>query len=144
MEELSFEAAAIHARRVIIIGTMRGNPSILRFYEPRPPKLHHIGSLIIRGVALSREIGTGRPSMLRGFDLKIYPEGSEEPVPLVTEILMRGLLAGLALEKRVKRAVVILAEPRGGESVLTFWSEGIMVGPRLRVVPTRSGGGDEG
>ena len=137
IEELSFEATAVGAARVIIVGTMRGNPSILRFYEPRPPKLYHIASLIVKGVALSREIGSGKLPSLRGLRLKVYPGSSEGTVPRVSELLMRGLMAGLAIEKRDGRAVVVSVDPRGSEAILTFWFRGAMVGPRLRVIPAR-------
>ncbi|MCE4602472.1 MAG: hypothetical protein F7C08_03395 [Desulfurococcales archaeon] len=133
-QELSIEAATLGADRVVVVGEKRGNPSIMRIYEPIPPKgLNNIVTLIIKGVKLAREAGV--PSRARARFLRVEHDGSEDSME-VAEALVRGLHARLT---PVEPSVVARLESRGyREVLLTFTSNGLSVGPVLRIgIPWR-------
>lgn len=148
-EELAFEAASRGVERVLIIGTRRGNPSIARFYRPAPPKLEHIGTLIIRGVTLGREARTtfSPPRGFQDYQVLVRADDAEPLTSHVAEILMRGLKARVEVPgARVDRAVVIGVGARGDYSEVRFFYGGRRIGPVLRVTLPRGGvvGGSEG
>jgi len=58
---LAAEAELRGADRVVVIGERRGNPGIIRVYEPRSGDLVNIVSFIVKGVKLSREAGHPLP-----------------------------------------------------------------------------------
>ncbi|MEB2836721.1 MAG: hypothetical protein GSR80_000671 [Desulfurococcales archaeon] len=134
MEELAAIARIRGADRVTIIGERRGNPSILRVYEaarpPLRPSLRNIVTLIIRGVALSRERGA-RP--LRGGALYVeVAEGVEE----YGEALIRAWHARLAANTQPRVRAVI--KPDTGGAIIDFQTrDGRPAGPRLRVAKPR-------
>ncbi len=59
LEDLNELALQSGAERVLVVGTSRGNPSFLAFYEPYPSAIRPISIIHLRGVSLRREI-TGR------------------------------------------------------------------------------------
>ncbi|MCE4627681.1 MAG: hypothetical protein F7C34_00835 [Desulfurococcales archaeon] len=141
-EELAFEAISRGVERVLIIGTRRGNPSIARFYKPKPPRLEHLGTLIIRGVTLSREARTtfNPPRDFDTYQLYVWAEDVKAPTPHVAEVLVKGLKASVMVPgARVERGVVAAVRSRGDYSEITFYYEGRRVGPVLRVVLPRGG-----
>ena len=125
--ELALEARSIGVERVLIIGERRGNPSILRFYEPRGSNLVNIVTLIVKGVKLSREAGTRPPRGAHG--IAIMYDDSEEAME-VAEALMRGLKARL---KPSRSDVIVMLEGRSGEVLTQFQFRGRRVGPVLRL-----------
>ncbi len=56
MEDLNELALQSGAERVLVVGTLRGNPSSLAFYEPHPSAIRPISIIFLRGVSLRREI----------------------------------------------------------------------------------------
>ncbi len=127
LEELALEARSIGADRVLIVGERRGNPSILRFYEPRGRSLVNIVTILVKGVKLSREAGTGTPAGPRGVAI-IYDDSGEAME--MAEALMRGLKARL---RPGRDDVVITLEGRGGEVLARFRYRDRLVGPTLRL-----------
>ncbi len=71
MKELAAEARLTGAERVVIIGERRGNPGILRVYEPSGETLANIVTFIIKGVKLGREAGHGYPSTRRRLIVEV-------------------------------------------------------------------------
>ncbi|MCE4599574.1 MAG: hypothetical protein F7C81_05195 [Desulfurococcales archaeon] len=134
MEELARDAILLGANRVAIIGERRGNPSIIRFYEPRtsPLSLGNIATILIRGVTLAREAGNTYPPA----NIKIL---SVQPDPTdLTEELAEALLVALNARIGDKGDVVAKLEYRNGEALLYFTYKGRSVGPRLRVAKPRN------
>lgn len=64
-KELLSRAFSVGAKTLVIVGEMRGNPSIMRVYDTEPlwmnQKPIHIFTLFISGVSLSRERRHGLP-----------------------------------------------------------------------------------
>jgi len=56
LEDLNELALQSGAERVLVVGTSRGNPSFLSFYEPHPSAIRPISIIHLRGVSLRREI----------------------------------------------------------------------------------------
>ncbi len=56
LEDLNELALQSGAERVLVVGTSRGNPSSLAFYEPHPSAIRPISIIHLRGVSLRREI----------------------------------------------------------------------------------------
>ncbi len=134
-QELSIEATTLGADRVVIVGEKRGNPSIMRIYEPEPPEgLNNIVTLIIKGVKLAREAGV--PNRAKARILRVEHDGGEDAME-VAEALVRGLHAKLTPTRGP--SVVAKLESRGDKEVLlTFTSNGSQVGPTLRIgIPWR-------
>lgn len=60
VEDLRNLALAEGLRRVLIVETLRGNPSILRFLSALPTGLEYLPVLVMRGVSLRRELSSKR------------------------------------------------------------------------------------
>ncbi len=151
MEELAAIARSKGARRVVILGERRGNPSIIRVYQPSEPpgrpELVNIVTLLLRGVTLARErraLTRYRPDML-----VIESDRESEDV---ADAMVQGFLARLASAPLVKhsskKVVVARLKSRGEEVVADFQlPRGSPVGPRLRIVRPRNmvkSGGSQG
>ena len=130
MRELSAEALLQGADRVVIVGEKRGNPGIIRVYKPADEGLVNIVSFIVKGVALSRELGRGLPSS-RGR-LIVETDGSD----LVDEFADAFIIAFHARVMEEPRAGDVVARIEAiGEGVVRVefsWS-GRLVGPRIKL-----------
>lgn len=60
LEDINELALQLGAERVLVVGTSRGNPSSLTFYEPHPVAIRPISIVQLEGVSLRREITTRR------------------------------------------------------------------------------------
>ncbi len=56
LEDVNELALQSGAERVLVVGTSRGNPSFLAFYEPHPSAIRPISIILLKGVSLRREI----------------------------------------------------------------------------------------
>jgi len=65
LEDLNELALQLGADRVLVVGTSRGNPSSLAFYEPHPSAIRPISVIHLRGVSLRREITDKRAPQSR-------------------------------------------------------------------------------
>ncbi len=151
MEELAAIARSKGARRVVILGERRGNPSIIRIYQPsEPPErpvLVNIVTLLLRGVTLARE----RKALARYRPDILIVESDRESED-VADAMVQGFLARLAsapLAKYRGKRVVVARLKSGGEEVVADFQlpKGSPVGPRLRLVRPRSmvkSGGSQG
>ena len=144
MEELWVKARALGLERVMVVSSKHGNPSLIRIYSVDESGLGNIVSLRLLGVSLAREYGAPSPSRASRMakDLAVYAEEPESNISLVAEMLLRGLGARIALEPEQRGVVVarVGRPPRGREGVMVqFYFDERQVGPKLRVVPTRSG-----
>ncbi|MEB3816493.1 MAG: hypothetical protein LRS46_00920 [Desulfurococcales archaeon] len=133
LEEIAAIARTRGADRVTIIGERRGNPSILRVYSvsppPEPPALRNIVTILVAGVALSRERGTARSVKAPGLCVR-----AEDGLEDYAEALILAWHARIALRGCKGVIAHIRRAPRGSEAVLEFeYPEGRPVGPRLRI-----------
>jgi len=60
LEYINELALQLGIKRVLVVGTSRGNPSSLTFYEPNPVAIKPISVIQLRGISLRREITTRR------------------------------------------------------------------------------------
>lgn len=60
LEDINELALQLGMERVLVVGTSRGNPSSLTFYEPNPVLIRPISIIRLRGVSLRREITSKR------------------------------------------------------------------------------------
>lgn len=151
MEELAAIARSKGARRVVILGERRGNPSIIRVYQPSEPpgrpELVNIVTLLLRGVTLARE----RKALTRYRPDMLVIESDRESED-VADAMVQGFLARLAsaplAKHSSKKVVVARLKSRGEEVVADFQlPRGSPVGPRLRIVRPRNmvkSGGSQG
>jgi U3 small nucleolar ribonucleoprotein protein IMP4 len=139
LDELAALARSRGARRVVIVGERRGNPSIIRVYTPteppEPPRLVNIVTFKVAGVSLSRErgaVGSLRPRLLI-----VEPDEASEDV---ADAFVIGLLARLPRGPHGRGGArgVVLAKLNSmdtGEVIADFrLLDGRPVGPRLRLV----------
>ncbi len=56
LEDLNEIALKLGAERILIIGTERGNPSSLYFFEPTPLAIRPISLIYLKGITLRREM----------------------------------------------------------------------------------------
>ena len=134
MEELSLLAVTRGADRILVIGERRGNPSIMRFYRVEAGGYKNIVTIIIRGLALSREL---RRPLPEANPSALYIEFTDDSLADFAEALMRGLRAkvvypGVKLSKNSVKAVL---RPReNDEAFLEFFDwRGSPLGPRIRI-----------
>ncbi len=82
MEELAVLALNRGVNRVVVVAERRGNPGIIRVYEPLtgPPRLDNIVSFIVKGVALSREKQVPQPKRVDTLAVKVLDEGLAEEI----------------------------------------------------------------
>ncbi|MCE4621119.1 MAG: hypothetical protein F7B95_01600 [Desulfurococcales archaeon] len=134
MEELSLLAVTRGADRILVIGERRGNPSIMRFYRVEAGGYKNIVTIIIRGLALSREL---RRPLPEANPSALYIEFTDDSLADFAEALMQGLRAkvvypGVKLSKNSVKAVL---RPReNDEAFLEFFDwRGLPLGPRIRI-----------
>ncbi|GAB6147685.1 Brix domain-containing protein [Stetteria hydrogenophila] len=135
LEELAIAARTRGADRVVVVGERRGNPSIIRVYEPTlgaASPLRNIVTFIVAGVALSRELG--RPTPARPRRLLVAGAGDEELDEYV-EAFIRAFNARLLAGGRKPRAgdVVVVLSKADDLVVAEFEEAGRRVGPRVKL-----------
>ncbi len=134
--DLAVSALARGLDRVVVVGERRGNPSIVRVYEPArhyrgaPSPLRNIVTLILAGVTLSREAGRPQPS---GASRLIVRDPGDPWLDDFVEAWLRGFHAALEPGGASRRDVVVVLRRVGGLAVAEFEQAGSPVGPRLRL-----------
>lgn len=135
LEELAITAKAKGADRVVIVGERRGNPSIIRVYEPTlgsASPLRNIVTFIVTGVSLSRELGRPRPGKVARL---LVADPGDESLDEYVEAVIRAFGAQLLVEgRRPGPGSVVAKLARSGDIVvLEFEHSGRPVGPRLKL-----------
>ncbi len=135
LEELAIAAKAKGANRVVIVGERKGNPSIIRVYEPTlggVSPLRSIVTFILAGISLSRELGRPKPGRVRR--LLIADPGDEELDEYV-EAFIKAFGAHLLVKgRRAGAGDVIVTLKKAGEVVIAeFEASGKPVGPKLKL-----------
>lgn len=130
--DLAREALRLEVDRVVIIGERRGNPGIIRVYEPTSDmKLRNIVTFLIIGVKLSREARTSKP--INPTILLVEPDGSSVAEEF-SEALIRAFHAKLMSSGDLRDVVIAKLERLSEDSVLlTFHWRGRQVGPILKL-----------
>ena len=142
--DLYYDAMAIGAKRVVVIGVKKGNPGIVRVYEPRAPPetgLDEIVVISLSGAKLRRE----HPEAQKIFNtrsLGVDVRGVEGViVGRVADALVRAFLAKLIVFDEDAEKVDVLMKLRIEEKelVITFVCSATerVCGPTLRVVAVR-------
>ncbi len=124
-EDLCIEAAARGLPRVLIVERWKGNPGVMRFIQVGPRLCEHIRTaFILKGVALSREIGVEnrRKTSKRGLILAAPDSINDESIKLCEKL-------AFCLGEHVEiEHMEIDEKPRGYEEysvlTLTSWSQG--------------------
>jgi len=128
MEELAREASLLGADRIVVVGERRGNPGIIRVYDYDDSfNVRNIVSFIVKGVALSRELGRPLPSRPR-------PPLVVEAEPGVAEEFAEAFILGF--HARITGGGDVTARLKGvDESTVQveFSWRGRPAGPRLRL-----------
>ncbi len=135
--DLAREALMVGCSRVIIIGERRGNPGVIRVYEPTSSlELRHIVTFIILGVKLSRESGFGKPVSPRFLVIETDSSPISEEF---SEAFIRAFHAKLKAPQGVEDYVLAKLEGLTVDSIkLSFYWKGSPVGPQLRLRKPRS------
>ncbi len=130
--DLAREALLIGADRVVVIGERKGNPGVMRVYEPtRGLELKHIVTMVILGVKLSREAGASKPVNPRF--LVIETDGSAISEEF-SEAFIRAFHAKLRPPSNTRAYVTAKLEGLTEDSVkLSFYWRGELSGPQLRL-----------
>jgi U3 small nucleolar ribonucleoprotein protein IMP4 len=135
MRDLAREALLRGANRIVVIAGRMGNPSLMRIYAVEEDSLRNIASLIIKGVALSRELR--RPLPLHKPKSMIIEVDGSPLADLVSDYFIKAFGARL-LEKPTPSDIIAKLQSSSQEIVtVEFLMGGKLVGPRLRVYPTR-------
>ena len=122
LEDLFYDAVEMRARRIIVVGEWKGNPGLLRFYEPRRAEgLTLISEMIVRGVTLAREARAHLPPVEpRSIGLELGGELSDEQIDVVREafaakLLLPGEEADIHIVVGRERGLLALkfTDPRG-------------------------------
>ncbi|MFN4045755.1 MAG: hypothetical protein ACK4H7_00240 [Acidilobaceae archaeon] len=131
LSDLAKEALFVGADRVIVICERRGNPGVIRVYEPlaSPPALGEKAVFIVAGVRLAREAGAGRAVRPRYLLVKASggPKAEE-----FGEVFMSAFHARVYREDLEGESVVAEIECSGDIISLSFKQAGRLVGPILK------------
>jgi U3 small nucleolar ribonucleoprotein protein IMP4 len=135
--DLAREALRVGADRVVIIGEWKGNPGVVRVYEPtRDLELKHIVAMVVLGVKLARESGASKPVNPRF--LVVEADGSAIAEEF-SEALVRAFHARLRAPGDVRDCVIARLEGLTVDTVrLTFYWRGALAGPQVRLRKPRN------
>ena len=142
--DLYYDAMAIGAKRVVVVGVKKGNPGIIRVYVPREPPetgLDEIVVISLSGVKLRRE----HPEAQKTFNIRSLGIDArdirDEIVGRVADTLVRAFLAKLVVfdEDIEKVDVLVKLRIEEKELIMTFvcGATGRVCGPTLRVIAVR-------
>ncbi len=117
LPQLAFEAKAVGAKYIIVVGEKKGNPSLLRIYEVSSTSarsveefIKHYASIILSGVKLSREI----PDSSRAYNpqtINVDPMNCvNDECFLLSDILLKILEPRLSPEPDI---TIVLEEKNG-------------------------------
>ncbi len=139
VEDLKKLAIGEGFKRVLIVGTMKGNPSTLTFLATLPAEVQYLPLMIwLKGVTLRREMTKRRAPFVRTLGVARTSGVPEE--------FVHGFSSGLGVEgfKEVEEPedvsklvdfydVVLLLQKKGMEMVATFYSThpAFELGPRM-------------
>lgn len=131
-EDLAREAIRLNADRIVVIGERKGNPGIIRVYEPtRELKLVNIVTFIVLGVKLAREARSSKPQEPKA--LLVETDGSEVADEFA-EAMIRAFHAKLKVEDRTDDSVIAYIKTLSEDSVrLEFYWRGRIAGPLLKL-----------
>jgi U3 small nucleolar ribonucleoprotein protein IMP4 len=135
--DLAREALKVGADRVVVIGEWRGNPGVMRVYEPTGDLgLRHIVAMVVLGVKLSRESGASKP--VNPKFLVVEADGSAIAEEF-SEAFVRAFHARLRAPGDVRDCVIARLEGLTVDSVrLTFYWRGAPAGPQVRLRKPRN------
>ncbi len=135
MQELASEALLRGADRVVVIGGLRGNPSIMRVYEVKERHLVNIVTFIIKGLALSRELRRPLPDEHpRGIIVEVDDDPLSEEF---ADAFVKAFRARVWERPSDSDILAIFSAEGEGVVRLEFKFRGQMVGPRLRLAKPR-------
>lgn len=141
MEDLNGLAIKEGADRVIIVGTQRGNPSFLAFYEPSPFRLKPISLVRLDGVSLRREVTDRRAPCARRLGIVYSSEDLKDEAKVLARSFKTHILSQSLEELRAGdeacEVALLLSSNRciGG----TFYAVRSIeeIGPRMRISEIR-------
>ncbi|MEM4800432.1 MAG: hypothetical protein QXO61_03880, partial [Acidilobaceae archaeon] len=137
LEELARMALAVGASRVVILAERKGNPGLLRVYEPitNPLALKDLSTFIIRGVKLAREAGTR--SSIKPKLLYVVSDGSEIS-DHVAEEFVRSFYAKIFLGRTPSGAVLArITSLSDNLCFVRFFYKENQIGPELKLSKPR-------
>ncbi|MEM3536898.1 MAG: hypothetical protein QXP84_00085 [Candidatus Korarchaeum sp.] len=144
MEDLNELAIREGAERVIIVGTRRGNPSFLAFYEPSPSYLKPISLIGLDGVSLRSEITNRRAPHARRLGIVYSREELKEKARILaksfkTPILIQGL-EELRSGTESCEVAFLLSSDSGVRGTFYRVRPTEEIGPRMRISEIREYG----
>lgn len=139
VEDLKKLAIGEGFRRVLIVGTIKGNPSTLTFLATLPTEVQYLPLMIwLKGVSLRRELTKRRAPFARTLGIARMPNASEE----FAQAFSSGF--GVNEVKEIEKSeelselvdyydVVLLVQRRGVETVASFYytHPTFELGPRM-------------
>lgn len=143
MEDLNELAIREGMDRVIVVGTKRGNPSFLAFYEPSPSYLKPLSILKLDGVSLRREVCDKRAPYARRLGIVYSHEDLEDEARILARSLGTTILArSLEALHPGMCEVVFLLRQEGERMRGTFYNVRPIeeLGPRMSISEIREYG----
>jgi len=141
LEDLNELAIKIGADRVVIVGTQRGNPSSLIFYEPTPSHLKPISLVILSGVSLRREITGKRAPHSRRLCIAYSSDELENEAELLARSFNTKSVKLEELELRRYFDISLLLTSEDGLKASFYRVFPLEeIGPRMRIVGVREYG----
>jgi len=130
LEDLNELAIRTGVDRIIVIGTQRGNPSSLTFYEPTPSHLKPISTVSLSGVSLRREITKKRAPPSKRFCVASSDELESE-----AELLARSFnVRSVKLEELKGFDISLILTSEGGLKASFYRVSPLEeLGPRMRI-----------
>jgi len=137
LEDLNELAIRTGVDRVIVVGTQRGNPSSLTFYEPTPSRLKLISTVNLSGVSLRREITKKRAPHSKRMCVASSDELENE-----AELLARSFNVRYVRLDELKDFDISLILTSEGGLKASFYRTSPMeeLGPRMRIAGIREYG----
>ncbi len=139
LEDLNELALQLGAGRVLVVGTSKGNPSSLTFYEPSLPVIRPLSIIYLKGVSLRREITDRRAPSFREMCVTYSSPDLTHLAQVLSLSLQSGgpVLSSLDQLHLIRECdlVLHLTTESGILASASFYTTGktVEIGPRMRI-----------
>ncbi|MEM1605127.1 MAG: hypothetical protein QW604_00830 [Fervidicoccaceae archaeon] len=140
-KELLSRAFALGAKTLVIVGEIRGNPSIMRVYDTEPLWMNqppiHIFTLFISGVSLSRERRHGLPEKPVSNVYVVSSDFANETHRIISLAFTRVFSATIVRPTSGKDGLRVHVIPKDNLFYVFFKMSDKFVGPVLKISEAR-------
>ncbi|MCX8181637.1 MAG: hypothetical protein N3D12_00805 [Candidatus Methanomethyliaceae archaeon] len=118
------------AQKVWLVSSRHGNPGTITFYEVRSPYPTIIGSIIIKGVTLRRELGNLYPKSTRMRPLTLIPP-KDDSLKDLHSLIKRSLPDDIPSKTPCTQLCIVRSAETSVELLFIESQTGLLCGPKI-------------